>query len=219
MKIGNNIRRIRLQKKLTLERVAADADTDTGNLSRLERGKQGYTDEGLNKLSRALGVKISDFFAEESATHYHVPKTISGTASIPVLQESDLVDGLGVLPGGQTIVGGLQLSEEWIGRSLNITDKANLAVLSARGDSMSPTFNDGDILLIDRGAIRLTLDAVYVLELNKQLFIKRVQRRMDGAVLIKSDNPLYDPHVVSVKEKKSLQVLGRVLWAWSGKKL
>jgi transcriptional regulator with XRE-family HTH domain len=45
--VGQNIRRIRLEKGLTLDHVASRAQTDTGNLSRLERGKQGYTDDGL----------------------------------------------------------------------------------------------------------------------------------------------------------------------------
>lgn len=40
MEIDTPLRRLRRARKLTLETVAAAVGTDTGNLSRIERGKQ-----------------------------------------------------------------------------------------------------------------------------------------------------------------------------------
>lgn len=101
-----------------------------------------------------------------------------------------------------------------------LSSSNNLAVLSAYGDSMAPTFADGDVLLVDRGVQDIRLDAVYVLALNNELYVKRIQRRItDGAVIIKSDNPLYDPVVVENGERGQLRVLGRVVWAWNGRRL
>jgi SOS-response transcriptional repressor LexA len=124
-------------------------------------------------------------------------------------------------PENDTIVGSLQLNPAWVRQQLpSISSPTNLAVLTAYGDSMEPTFRDGDMLLVDRGSVNIDKDAVFVLAFNQELFIKRVQRRpFDGALVIKSDNPLYDPHVLSNGERASLQVLGRVVWAWNGKKL
>lgn len=129
--------------------------------------------------------------------------------------------GRGVMrPDRDTVLGEVNLSKEWIGRNLSISNSANLAMLTAYGDSMAPTFADGDMLLVDRGVVDVKLDAVYVLALNDELFVKRVQRRItDGAVIIKSDNPLYDPVILDNGERNSLQVLGRVVWAWNGRKL
>lgn len=129
--------------------------------------------------------------------------------------------GIGkALPDHDTVVGTIHLNETWVRRTLSsISSPKNLAVLSACGDSMSPTFNDGDLLLIDKGVAEINLDAVYVLAFNNELFVKRIQRRMDGSVVIKSDNPLYDPHIVQNGEREILHVLGRVVWAWNGKKL
>lgn len=47
---------------MTLNTLAALADSDVGNLSRLERGVQGYSDSILQKLATALEVDVSDFF-------------------------------------------------------------------------------------------------------------------------------------------------------------
>lgn len=118
-----------------------------------------------------------------------------------------------------TVVGGMRLTKEWVSRNVSVSNPANLAILSAYGDSMSPTFNDGDILLVDNGITEIKVDTVYVLEFNNELFVKRIQRRLDGSIVIKSDNPLYDPHIVTNGDKDSLHILGRVLWAWNGKKL
>lgn len=49
---------------MTLQELSHEVGTDTGNLSRLERGHQGYTDEGLHKLAVALKVDLRDLFTE-----------------------------------------------------------------------------------------------------------------------------------------------------------
>jgi phage repressor protein C with HTH and peptisase S24 domain len=84
---------------------------------------------------------------------------------------------------------------------------------------MAPTFADGDLLLVDRGVSAIRLDAVYVIGLSGELFIKRLQRRLDGSVLMISDNKLYEPYEVGNGQREQLSVLGRVVWAWAGKKL
>ncbi len=130
--------------------------------------------------------------------------------------------GLGLSqPEHDNVVDRIRLARDWVRSQLAfISSPANLAVLSAYGDSMTPTFADGDILLVDRGVTEIRLDAVYVLSLNSELYVKRIQRRItDGAVIIKSDNPLYDPVVVDNGERENLSVLGRVVWAWNGRKL
>lgn len=59
MEIGDVIRQARKKKGLTLEQLAHQVGTDTGNLSRLERGKQGASQELLSKLLGALGLSLS----------------------------------------------------------------------------------------------------------------------------------------------------------------
>lgn len=93
----------------------------------------------------------------------------------------------------------------------------NLALITGYGDSMKPTFSDGDIMLVDRGVTEVKLDAVYVLARNDEIFIKRLQRRSDGSYRMISDNKAYDPEDVSDLER--FEVLGRVIYVWAGSKL
>ena len=60
MKIGQVIREIREAHKATLEEIAFAADTNASNLSRIERGTQGYSPETLERIATALGVTVSD---------------------------------------------------------------------------------------------------------------------------------------------------------------
>ncbi|WP_235662052.1 helix-turn-helix domain-containing protein [Pseudomonas savastanoi] len=63
MNIGAAIRKVRLEKGLTLEAVALDAGTYAGNLSKVERAQQLPSLDLLHKLSEALGTKTSELYA------------------------------------------------------------------------------------------------------------------------------------------------------------
>lgn len=60
MKIGQVIRQIREAHQATLEEIALAADTNASNLSRIERGTQGYSPETLERIATALGVTVSE---------------------------------------------------------------------------------------------------------------------------------------------------------------
>jgi len=64
MSIGNTIRKLRKEKGLTLNQLAIQIDSDVGNLSRLERGMQGYSDQTLSKIAAALNVPVAALFLE-----------------------------------------------------------------------------------------------------------------------------------------------------------
>jgi len=59
MDIGQIIRNARKAKKLSLEELAHQVDSDSGNLSRLERGLQGTTPEKLKQIMSVLGIKLT----------------------------------------------------------------------------------------------------------------------------------------------------------------
>ena len=69
MHIGQVIRAIRGARKATLEEVAFAANTNASNLSRIERGTQGYSAEALERIAQALGVTVAELHlqAEEAA--------------------------------------------------------------------------------------------------------------------------------------------------------
>ncbi len=86
-------------------------------------------------------------------------------------------------------------------------------VLTARGDSMEPTIRDGDILLVDTSIDRVVDNAIYVVAYDGRTLVKRVQMRLDGSLLLKSDNKaIFDDEAVSAGEVPRLNIAGRVMW-------
>lgn len=124
-------------------------------------------------------------------------------------------------PEHEIIVGGIPVGAEWLRHMLPRTSSPNnLAAITAFGESMAPTFKDGDTLIVDRGVERIQEDGLFVLSLDDELYIKRVQRRpTDRAILMKSDNPLYETIVIESVERQRFEVLGRVVWVWKGEKV
>lgn len=61
-RLGTEIRRIRLERGLTLGDIAADTGLSTSMLSMLERGKTGVSVGSLVAVASALGVAIGDLF-------------------------------------------------------------------------------------------------------------------------------------------------------------
>ena len=158
------------------------------------------------------------------------PMALSSTAAPTLLSPADdnigipLLDvrasaGLGEQqPDHDPMLGTLRLSIPWMQRHLRtITSPGNLACLFAYGPSMQPTFADGSILIVDVGVREVKVDAIYVLQRNDELYVKRLQRRLDGTMLMISDNPHYPPETLTPDGKYSMQVLGRVVWAFDSK--
>lgn len=78
---------------------------------------------------------------------------------------------------------------------------------------MEPTLHPGDIILLDRSVEHIQNNAIYAIQVNGSLLVKRVQKRIDGSVVIKSDNTAYEAEIVSGDTADSLRVIGRVVWA------
>lgn len=117
------------------------------------------------------------------------------------------------------VVGDLALSAHWINQYIKPGNIQELKFIHAHGESMSPTFSDGDVLLVDVGSRDpASHEGVYVLDVHGQTFIKRVRMRMTGTLEVSSDNP----NIKTVDELNGdhqVRVLGRVVWAWNGQKL
>lgn len=142
-----------------------------------------------------------------------------GFIEIPQLDVHGSMGSGAIRPEIVDVIQRMTVSMDFLRQSVTFSKPDNLALITGYGDSMEGTFNDGDLLLVDRGVNDVKIDAVYVLSLNDELYIKRLQRRGDGTFTMISDNRKYEPIPVSEKDLARFQVLGRVLLAWNARKL
>lgn len=119
--------------------------------------------------------------------------------------------GTGEWVEDERVVDHLAFRRDWVRRSLGV-DPAQLALISATGDSMEPTIRAGDLLLVHTGIDRFQDDAIYVVSMANRILVKRVQCFFNGAVIVRSDNPSYVEQTLSPEDAEQIRVNGRVVW-------
>lgn len=86
---------------------------------------------------------------------------------------------------------------------------ARVAGVRVRGDSMEPTLADGDWVLINRGDRPERPEGVFLLLVEGERRIKRVQRVAGGAWMLISDNTHYRPEMIPPENLSAVEILGR----------
>lgn len=192
------------------ERAASNMEKKIGlTAGTLSRPPLGDAEDPADKNNKESNVVAADF-SRNRADMVDIPRLdVAGSMGLGIARPDDHED----------VIDRLRVSTAWLRRNINATSHASLAVITGYGDSMEGTFSDGDLLLVDRGITDIKIDAVYVLALNGELYIKRLQRRPDGTILMLSDNEKYKPYEIKDGELDRFEVLGRVLLAWNARRL
>lgn len=91
----------------------------------------------------------------------------------------------------------------------------------ADGDSMSPSINDGDLVLVDRlSASPIRSGKIYAINNGDECRLKRIMTLTAGGLRIVSDNPdklLYADEIISGHDLDSLNIIGVVVWSGGDK--
>jgi phage repressor protein C with HTH and peptisase S24 domain len=106
--------------------------------------------------------------------------------------------------------------ERWL-RTLTGSASSKLSIIRVEGDSMAPTLNAGDDILVDLGDCMERLrDGIYVLRADDVLVVKRLAIHPTGRrVTVQSDNPAYPDWPDC--DIDAVHCIGRVIW--TGRKL
>lgn len=184
---------------------------------------------GALTAEAALGVRAAWLLAGDgemltgSATpvvvEVHAPACPEDSVRIPLLANGGSMGPGNDVLDADYVVGDLTLSAHWINKQIRPANIQELRFMHAHGESMAPTFSDGDVLLVDAGARDpSSMEGIYVLEVHSKTYIKRVRMRMDGSLEVSSDNANIKT-VDVLNGDHEVRVIGRVVWAWNGRKL
>lgn len=175
-----------------------------------------FWDEKLKMLRDSGAVTSSDI-----AELVNYIKNRNGSAIVDVTEfneEYALIPGYhisvsaghGALNNEHEVKRQLAFRTKWLRyRKLNPKD---LAVVFAKGDSMEPTINSGNTILVNLVDKKLTEGSIYVLRLGEDLYAKRLQQRFDGSIELISDNKEYSTQLVKPDELEQLEIIGKVVW-------
>jgi len=84
----------------------------------------------------------------------------------------------------------------------------NIEAINVSGDSMEPTLNTGNIIFLDIQKKDISKDGIYAFTNENGLFVKRIQKRIDGQIDIISDNKEYP---IQVTSKNQINIMGKVV--------
>ena len=208
-----------LDPRLALERLCAERGEDFAGLSRmLGRNSayiQQYVRRGVPKrLKEEERRKLARYFAVSEAVLGGPPDELIGRDGLLSIKRHPVTVSAG--PGaivseeqGRPYFG---FDESWL-KALTATSPGKLSIVRVEGDSMAPTLNPGDDILVDLGdaADRLR-DGIYVLRVDDAVVVKRIALHpMGRRVTVQSDNPAYpDWPDFRIDE---INCIGRVIWA------
>ncbi len=85
----------------------------------------------------------------------------------------------------------------------------DLMIVYATGDSMFPTIQDKDPLLVNTVDKSLGDGFIYVIRTGENFWVKRIQRQLDGSILLISDNKTYPPMPLDLNEASDVEIMGR----------
>lgn len=102
----------------------------------------------------------------------------------------------------------LEIPEQFVMMLGGERELRHIEAINVSGDSMEPTFSYNDIVFINRDKTDLQRGGIFTIRTEAGLFIKRVQKRIDGKVDIISDNKVYTTQTLDPRE---IEVIGRVV--------
>lgn len=204
--------------RLTLERLCAERGEDFAGLSRMLGRNSAYIQQYVRRgVPRRLGEeerrKLARYFgvAEALLGGPADETALAGLTSVkrhPVAVSA----GPGAIVSEELGKPYFAFDERWL-KALTSSPTSNLSIVRVEGDSMAPTLNAGDDILVDLGdSIERLRDGIYVLRIDDALVVKRIALNPVGRRLtVQSDNPAYpDWPDCGLKD---IHPIGRVIWS------
>lgn len=209
----NNIALLRQERNWSRPELARRMGTSTQQVERLEKGQRSLRQEWIDRAAEAFGVPPHEIITPRGQRVElpapALPQPVS--SDIVTIQKLDLSLSMG--PG--------TLIDDWVEsepvsfdlafvRSITRAPTDRLRIVAGIGDSMYPTLNGGDAIMVDTTDRALARqDGIYWINLYGAAGIKRLRTVGPGRILVKSDNPAVDDQEVSAED---LRIEGRAIW-------
>ena len=102
----------------------------------------------------------------------------------------------------------LEVPSYFINRLGGKENLKNIDAINVVGDSMEPTLNDDNIIFLDKTKNDCSRDGIYAFTTIHGLFVKRIQKRVDGNLDIISDNKDYPSQILN---NSDIKIVGKVV--------
>ncbi|HKY80214.1 MAG TPA: S24 family peptidase [Sphingobium sp.] len=208
--------------RVALERLIAERGENYADLSRLLNRNPAYIQQFIKRgtprkldeedrrvLARYFGVAEEALGGTPAGTVQRKSRSLPAVVTVPRLSLGASA-GSGTLDVDERAAGVMAFDANWL-RHLGVRPQ-RVSIIRVDGESMAPTLNDGDEIMVDHDDDGARLrDGVYVLRLDGVLMVKRIAlgpRR--GLFSVLSDNPHF-PDWIDI-DPALVAIVGRVVW-------
>jgi phage repressor protein C with HTH and peptisase S24 domain len=200
--IWNALDRLAERAGLSPSALAKRAGLDPTTFNKSKRvtgdGRERWpSTESVAKALAATGVSIDSFvqFIESSA---------HAVQSVPVIGFAEAGSG------GYFDDGGFPVGKGWDEVGLPSVNDEHAYALEISGDSMKPTYRDGDVIVVSPGAPIRRGDRVVVKTRDGEVMVKELRRRTQKVIELQSLNPAHADRTLSTAE---VEWIARIVWA------
>jgi phage repressor protein C with HTH and peptisase S24 domain len=187
-------------RKITASEIAYALKVSKQNISQRIKNSSEITVSELASIREYFNVKIDD-------------SAISNSILVPILGDVSAGMGHGITVYNETKTADYQISSK-LAHDLDINPKS-VDMIFTSGDSMLPTIEGGDSVLIDRTRKEIYDGRIYCVRVDGQLLIKRLQKIPPHTVIVISDNQKYKSFEVDFSKPQmefDFEIIGEVRW-------
>ena len=179
-----------------------------GSLNNWLRGKS------EPRLSTALALWEATGFDVELIDRRLIQENVVGGEDSPFAliprHEVSASAGPGLVPVEEGETELMAFRRDWLHR-IGVNPR-QAALIVATGDSMEPSIPDGAIMLLDTAITEVRNGWICAIVRDGELLVKRIQKKLDGSVLLISDNERYQAEEIGEDRLHQLHIAGRVRW-------
>lgn len=242
MNLSERLKELRANKQWTQGDLAKYSGVSLDSIKGYESGKtKNITVENLQKIAIAFGLNVNNFYSKHLSLSQNpkmspsqsdfVPKlSLSGNnlkeldksndneeeneiISIPYFEDTYASAGDGMMNYDEAPTT-LDFNEFFLRGFLGIRgDLGRIHIINARGDSMQPTIDNGELLFVRAAdGDGVTSGNVYVINYCGDVFVKRLEKNpITRAITLFSDNEKYEPIVIDGENLENCNIVGRVV--------
>ena len=194
--VKDSIKELRKTKKLTQKAFAELINVTQSTVSKWEKGETEPSFSELNLIYKIYGINLVDgsmakIELEKEWIQIKFYEDVKASAGCGI---DNHCDGYELLTVDRKLLNPR-------------VDPAKHHGIRVVGDSMEPTFKDGDVIFIEAYTGDFANNRVYIIKRQDDVFIKRLKKNGELFEII-SDNPDYESYKL---EHEKIQIIGRVV--------
>lgn len=213
-----NIRHLIEQMDVSISEFAEKIGEKSSRLNDVLQGKQRPPFDLIEKILTNLDIDANWLITGKGSSGINPTNNSKKNQEVDIdsefalipFYEAEISAGFGYINDNHIPSKHLAFRKDWL-KTKRLPEK-DLVAATATGDSMGATVPNGCTMLIDTSQTNPRDGSIYVIRSSDTFWVKRIQRQLDGTLLLISDNEAYPSMNLDLREHENVQIIGQVVY-------